>query len=65
MLTMQQAMKYLSDKGIPCRSRSTFYRVISDFNIEYTDLNPSGSNKIRRFPLSGLQVFLKSQGLEP
>jgi len=65
MLTMQEAMKYLSDKGFPCRSRSTFYRVLDDFEIKFIDLNPSGKNAIRRFPLSGLQEFLKSQGLEP
>lgn len=65
MLTMQEAMKYLSDKGVPCKSRNTFYRVLDEFNIPYTNMNPSGKHEIRRFPLSGLQEFLTSQGLEP
>jgi hypothetical protein len=65
MLTMQEAMKYLSDKGFPCRSRSTFYRVLEEFDIQFMDLNPSGKHAIRRFPLSGLQKFLELQGLEP
>lgn len=65
MLTMQQAMNYLSDKGFPCRSRSTFYRVLEDFNIKFTNINPHGTNQVRRFALSSLQEFLIKQGLEP
>jgi hypothetical protein len=64
MLTMQQAMDYLSSKGFPCQSRNTFYRVLEDFNIPYTVINPEGKHKVRRFPQSGLANFLKSQGLE-
>lgn len=64
-LTMQETMDYLSDKGFPCRSRSTFYRVIDDFKIPFIDTNPHGKHAIRRFPLSVIQDFLKTQGLEP
>lgn len=64
MLTMQEAMNYLSTRGFPCKSRSTFYRVLDEFEIPYTDVNPSGKHKIRRFPVSGLIDFLKGQGLE-
>lgn len=64
MLTMQEAMDYLTDKGIPCRSRSTFYKILDNFKIPFTDINKGGKHSIRRFPLSGLEKFLKSQGLE-
>lgn len=63
-LTMQEAMDYLTDKGFPCRSRSTFYRVLDDFDIKYINLNPEGKHEIRRFPQSTLKAFLKKQGLE-
>jgi len=65
MLTMQEAMDYLSSKGFPCKSRSTFYRVLDEFQIPFTDINPNGKHRIRRFPISGLQEFLAKQGLEP
>lgn len=65
MLTMQQAMNYLSEKGFPCRSRITFYRVLEDFDIKFTNINPHGTNQVRRFALSALQEFLVKQGLEP
>lgn len=64
MLTMQEAMDFLTDKGFPCRSRSTFYRVLQEFDIPYTNLNPGGKHEIRRFPLTGLKGFLEKQGLE-
>lgn len=64
MLTMQQAMDFLTEKGFPCRSRSTFYKMLENFDIPYTNINPNGKHEIRRFPLSGLKRFLKSQGLE-
>lgn len=64
MLTMQEAMDYLTDKGIPCRSRSTFYKIIGSFDIPYTNINPGGKHEVRRFPLSGLEKFLRSQGVE-
>jgi hypothetical protein len=64
MLTMQEAMDFLTDKGFPCRSRSTFYKILENFDIKYTNINPGGKNEVRRFPLAGLETFLKSQGLE-
>lgn len=64
MLTMQEAMDYLTEKGFPCRSRSTFYKMLDNFEIKYTNINPGGKNEVRRFPLSGLNKFLRKQGLE-
>lgn len=64
MLTMQEAMEYLTDKGFPCRSRSTFYKILDNFDIRYTNINPGGKHEVRRFPLSGLEDFLRKQGLE-
>lgn len=64
MLTMQEAMDFLTEKGFPCRSRSTFYKMLENFDIPYTNINPGGKNEVRRFPLTKLQDFLKSQGLE-
>lgn len=64
MLTMQEAMEYLTKMGFPCRSRNTFYRMLEQFNIPYTNINPSGKNEVRRFPVEGINNFLKSQGLE-
>lgn len=65
MLTMQETMDYLSERGIPCKSRSTFYRVVEQFNIPYTNVNPGGKHEIRRFSLTVLNKFLQSQGMEP
>ena len=59
LLTMQEAMEFLTERGYPCKSRSTFYRLLEDFNIPYTDVNPCGKNKIRRFPTSGLKKFIE------
>jgi len=64
MLTMQEAMDYLTEKGFPCRSRSTFYKMLDNFELQYTNINPGGKNEVRRFPLSGINAFLKKQGLE-
>lgn len=64
MLTMQEAMEYLTEKGFPCRSRSTFYKILNNFDIKYTNINPGGKNEVRRFPLTGLEDFLRKQGLE-
>lgn len=64
LLTMQEAMDYLTEKGFPCRSRSTFYKVLNSFEIPYTNINRGGKNEIRRFPLSGLEQFLRDQGLD-
>lgn len=64
LLTMQQAMDYLSEKGFPCRSRSTFYKLIENFDIRYININPEGKNQVRRFALSKLNEFLKRQGLK-
>lgn len=65
MLTMQEAMEYLSERNFPCKSRSTFYRILKEFSIPYTNVNPNGVHEIRRFPVTGLQHFLIEQGLEP
>lgn len=65
MLTMQEAMDYLSNKGIPCKSRSTFYRIIKDFSLPYVNVNPSGKHEVRRFAVDGLARILKAKGLEP
>lgn len=61
MLTMQEAMDYLSDKGYPCRSRSTFYKMLENFDIPYTNINPGGTNEVRRFPVVGLETFVRNQ----
>jgi len=65
MLNMQQAMDYLSDKGVPCRSRATFYRIIEDFKVDYVNVNPRGKHEVRRFTLEGLSKVLKANGLNP
>lgn len=59
LLTMSEAMEYLSNKGIPCRSRTKFYRIIKDFNIGYVNVNKSGKNEIRRFTKEELDKVLK------
>ena len=64
MLTMQEAMDYLTDKGFPCRSRSTFYKMLENFDIPYTNINKGGKNEVRRFPMTKLKEFLRNQGLE-
>lgn len=61
LLTMQEAMEWLSERGYPCKSRSTFYRLLSEFHLQYTDVNPSGKNRIRRFPVEGLRKFISKQ----
>lgn len=61
LLTMQEAMEYLNERGYPCKSRSTFYRLLEDFNITHTDVNPCGKNRIRRFPVSVLKKFIQEQ----
>ena len=63
LLTMQQAMDYLTSYGISCRSRKTFYKLLDDFNIPYTDINPNGVYEVRRFPLKGLKHFLRKQSI--
>lgn len=65
MLTMQEAMDYLNSRGIPCKNRSTFYRIIKDFNIPYININLSGINEVRRFPPEGLRIFLEDRGILP
>lgn len=64
LLSMQEAMDYLTDKGFPCRSRSTFYKILKSFDIPYTNINLGGKNEIRRFSLTGLEKFLRDQGLD-
>lgn len=64
LLTMQEAMDFLTEKGFPCRSRSTFYKMLENFNIPYTNTNPNGKHEVRRFPLAGLNEFVRSQGVE-
>lgn len=63
MLTMQEAMDYLSIKGLPCRSRITFYRILDDFNVKYINTNPRGKHEVRRFALEDLDKVLKAKGL--
>ena len=58
LLSMREAMEYIDSKGIPCKSRSTFYRLIHDFKIPYINTNPEGKHKMRVFPISGLNEFL-------
>lgn len=65
MLTMQEAMEYLGERGIPCKSRATFYRILEDFNVPYVDTNPSGKHKVRRFKEEDLNSILAAQGLTP
>lgn len=63
-LTMQEAMDYLSDRGFPCKSRSTFYRILKEFRIPYSNINPRGKHKIRRFQQQALDEFIQKQELE-
>jgi len=63
MLTMREAMEYLSDKGMPCKSRATFYRMIKDFDIKYVNANPHGTNEVRRFPPEELSKLLEAKGI--
>lgn len=65
MLNMEQAMDYLSDKGVPCKSRATFYRILKDFNVPYVNVNPCGKHEVRRFTSEGLNKVLKANGLNP
>ena len=65
VLSMQEAMEYLTAHGFACKSRSTLYRMLEDFNIHYININPSGKNEIRRFPLASLNKFLIEQGITP
>ena len=65
MLNMQQAMDYLSDKGVPCKSRATFYRILKDFKVPYVNVNPQGKHQVRRFGMEGLNKVLKANGLNP
>lgn len=64
MITMQEAMKYLSDKGVPCKSRTTFYRILEDFNVPYVDINPNGKHAVRRFNKDDLDKVLQATGLQ-
>lgn len=65
MLTMREAMEYLSDKGVPCKSRATFYRILRDFNVQYVNINPNGKNEVRRFPPDSLVEMLEAKGILP
>ena len=65
MLTMQEAMEYLSNKGVPCKSRATFYRILTDFDVQYINVNPNGKNAVRRFPPESLNEILESKGILP
>lgn len=58
LLSMQECMSYLTSKGIPCKTRKTFYRMIEDFNIPYINTNPHGKHEIRRFPLDRLEEII-------
>lgn len=63
LVSMSEAMEYLSEKGYPCKSRHTFYRVIKENSIPYVDTNPNGKNEMRRFTIIALDEFLRKQGL--
>lgn len=63
LVSMSEAMEYLSEKGYPCKSRHTFYRVIRENDIPYVDTNPNGKNEMRRFTITALDDFLRKQGL--
>lgn len=65
LVSMREAMEYLDTKGIPCKCRSTFYRILDEFNIPYTDTNPNGKHRVRRFSVRSLQEFVKGKGLKP
>jgi hypothetical protein len=65
MLTMQEAMDYLSNKGVPCKSRATFYRIIKDFEVLYVNVNPHGKHEVRRFKPEDLRKVLEAKGLTP
>ena len=65
MLTMQEAMEYLTDKGVPCKSRATFYRILRDFDVKHVDVNPNGKNAVRRFPPESLVEILVAKGILP
>jgi len=65
MLTMQEAMDYLTDKGVPCKSRATFYRILKDFDIQHVNVNPNGKNAVRRFPPESLVEILEAKGILP
>jgi hypothetical protein len=58
-------MDYLSDKGVPCKSRATFYRILEDFKVPYVNVNPKGKHEVRRFTVGGLDKVLKANGLSP
>lgn len=58
LLTMQEAMDYLSNRGVPCKSRVTFYRLIEDFDIPYLNAKPHGRYEVRRFRQEALDKFL-------
>lgn len=64
LLTMKEAMDFLSSRGFPCRSRSTFYKILEHFDIPFVDMNPGGKHAVRRFSLAELEKFLRIQGLE-
>lgn len=65
LVSMQEAMAYLSEKGIPCKSRSSFYRLVQQFDIPYVNTNPTGLNEVRRFTKDNLEDFIRKQGLTP
>jgi hypothetical protein len=65
LVSMREAMDYLNTKGVPCKCRSTFYRIIKEFNIPYTNTNPNGKHEVRRFNTRNLQQFVRDRGLEP
>jgi hypothetical protein len=65
LVSMREAMEYLNNKGVPCKCRSTFYRIIKEFDIPYTNTNPNGKHEVRRFNMHALQQFIHERGLEP
>ena len=60
---MAEAMEYLTASGIPCRSRSTFYRLLKDFGVAFNDLNPCGKYRMRRFFVDELDRIISSKAV--
>ena len=65
MLTMQEAMEYLTNKGVPCKSLATFYRILKDFDVQHVNVNPNSKNAVRRFPPESLTEILEAKGILP
>lgn len=58
LMSMEEAMEFLSEHNIPCRSRRSFYKRLKDLKIPYTVLNPGGRKLTRRFRKSDLEKVI-------